>query len=490
MRFAGKTIGVDVRLALWFSVIMGVVLAALSLTVYQLTRDSLLREADMDVRQRAALIAAAQPVDATALLTPRTDVFSAPDVFVQVVDPTGHVLSRSSNLAGRTLPFMPQMIRSNQVDEVRVSGRMLILYGRPIGSGAMVKGYVLVARTPQTIYVALDRLRSILYPGAALALILAGIAGWLLVRRALGPLRRMSTAAARITATRDHTQRIGYAGPADEIGRLAQTIDGMLESLEQAHAQVQAAHVAQKRFLAEISHELRTPLTIMLSSLDLLARTGGADPDFAARALADMRVETDRMARMVSQLLIMARTDAGAAMPRSPVIVVDVLSDACRQLGQHSGSGRLRYVGLDEIDEAVVEGDADYLKQLFLILLDNAFKYSPVERPVEVSGYLNDGHVAISVADAGIGIQPSDLPHLFDRFYRGGNARARQGLGLGLAIAQRIAVQHGGRIDVQSQLGQGTRFTITLPLAAAIDPGDRPDHFADSKVIEPSPAHA
>jgi signal transduction histidine kinase len=468
MRFGVKTPGIDLRLALWFVVIMGVVLAALSLTVYQLTRDSLLREADQEVRQRAVLIAAAQPVDASAIVAPRTDVFSAPDIFVQIVDPSGRVLGSSSNLGARVLPFEPAAIRADQISESRVSGRMLILYGRPITAGGMVKGYVLVARAPETIYVALDRLRSILYPGAALALILAGLAGWLLARRALGPLRRMSSAAASIAATRDHTQRIGYVGPPDEIGRLAQTIDGMLRSLEQAHAQVQAAHDAQKRFLVEISHELRTPLTIMLSSLDLLNRTGRSDPEFATKAIADMRVETDRMARMVSQLLMMARSDAGAAPVHSPVLLADVLADACRQLTQGTTNGRLRQRGLDQIDEAVVVGDADYLKQLFLILLDNAFKYSPLDRGIEVSGHLNNGTVAVAVSDEGIGIQPSDLPHVFDRFYRGGNTRSRQGLGLGLAIAQHIAAQHGGRIDVESQPEHGSRFTVTLPLAAPI----------------------
>ncbi len=467
MRFAGKALGVDVRLALWFSVIMGAVLAALSLTVFQLTKDSLLREADQDVRQRATLIAAAQPIESSQILMPRTDVFSAPDIFVQIVDPNGHVLSTSSNLSGHVLPFIPSAIRAGNVTEQQVSGRMLILCGRPITSGGMLKGYVLVARSPQTIYVALDRLRSILYPGAALALILAGIAGWLLVRRALGPLRRIGSAAARIAATRDHTQRIGYTGPPDEIGRVAQTIDGMLKSLEEAHAQVQASHDAQKRFLAEISHELRTPLTIMLSSLDLLVRTGRSDPEFARRAIADIRVEADRMARMVSHLLIMARSDAGApAAPHRPVIVVDVLTDACRQLSQTNG--RLRYRNLERIDDAVVDGDSDYLKQLFLILLDNAFKYTPPDGHVEVSGTFNDGTVAIAVADEGMGIPPEDLPHLFERFYRGKNAHS-QGLGLGLAIARHIAMQHGGRIDAESKPGSGSRFTVSLPLATPVE---------------------
>jgi signal transduction histidine kinase len=179
-----------------------------------------------------------------------------------------------------------------------------------------------------------------------------------------------------------------------------------------------------------------------------------------------MRVEVDRMARMVRQLLIMARSDADAAVAYRPVLVADVVADAVRQQAANGGALTLTCRGLDRIDQAVVQGDPDYLKQLFLILLENAVKYTPAGGSVEVSGTLDAGTVVVRVADTGIGIAAADLPRVFDRFYRAKNARFQEGMGLGLAIARHIAEQHGGRLEVASELGRGSRFTVTLPLRA------------------------
>ena len=125
--------------------------------------------------------------------------------------------------------------------------------------------------------------------------------------------------------------------------------------------------------------------------------------------------------------------------------------------------------GMESLEGALIWGNADYLKQLFLILLDNAFIYTAADGRVEVSGCLNGGAVVIAVADTGIGIAPGDLPCIFDRFYRAENARFRSGAGLGLAIAQRITEQHGGTVEVESELGQGSRFTVTLPLLNQVE---------------------
>ncbi len=470
------------RLTIWFVAIMALVLAVLSYAVYQLTRDSLLREVQQDVRQRATVIAAsAGGAAGTSLVTSNTDMFSAPDVFVQFVDPSGQVLSGSSNLSGRRLPFDRSAIQSDRVEDVRVGGRPLVLYGRPVAANGQTIGYVLVARSPVTIYRALARLRSILYPGAALALLLAGVAGWLLVRQAMRPLDRVARVASEIAATRDHARRLGHRGPADEIGRLALTIDGMLAALEDAHRQLQELNASQRQFLVDVSHELRTPLTIMLSSLDLLARVGRTDPEFQPKALADMRVEANRMARMVSQLLIMARSDAGATVAYEPVLIADSVADACRQLTSDGRQVSVECSGLERLGDAVVNGNPDYLKQLFLILLDNAYKYTPAGGHVTVSGALDRDRVTVTVADTGMGIASEDLPHVFDRFYRAENAKDKEGMGLGLAIARHIAAQHGGSIEVESDVGIGSRFTVSLPVTGGGAGGD------DQMVAAPEP---
>jgi signal transduction histidine kinase len=241
-------------------------------------------------------------------------------------------------------------------------------------------------------------------------------------------------------------------------------MNSMLQSLEDAYRRVEYANETQRRFLADVSHELRTPLTVMLSSLDVLSRVGRDDLDFQAKALASIREEAERMARMVNQLLMMARTDVDADTARRPVLLVDIVADVCRQREQATRGATLEWEGIERLEGAVVEGDADYLKQLFLILLDNAHKYTPVDGTIRLDGNVEDGEARVVVSDSGPGIEPEDLPRIFDRFYRGSSADSTDGSGLGLSIAQRIAEQHGGHIDADSEPHRGSRFTVTLPL--------------------------
>ncbi len=202
----------------------------------------------------------------------------------------------------------------------------------------------------------------------------------------------------------------------------------------------------------------------MLSSLDVIRRIGATDLDFQALSLEQMRAEAERMARMVAQLLILARSDAAVAAAHEPVLLEDIVVEVCRQRQPTASEPILECRGLKSLEGVFVWGTPDYLRQLLLILLDNAFKYTAGDGKVEVSGALNEETVAVTVSDTGIGIASTDLPRIFDRFYRAENARSWPGAGLGLAIAQRIAEQHGGELRVESELGQGSRFTVTLPL--------------------------
>jgi two-component system OmpR family sensor kinase len=454
------------RLALWFMLILSVVLTAFSVTIYQLTKSNLLTEIDTDVRQRAAMLnLATHPYpQETTMRVPKLDVFASPDIYLQVLDQRGRVLASSGNLGNRTLPLMRDAIAADQVREARVGRTLLFVYGRAMIVHHKVIGYVLVARSPQTIYFALGSLLHTLIPGVIVALVLAGLAIWLLVRQAMRPLERLATTAAGIAAAQDHSRRLSPQGPPDEIDRLAHTINSMLQALEDAYQQVQKVNDLQRHFLIDVSHELRAPLTIMLSSLDLIRRVGATDPDFQAHSLEHMRLEAERMARMVSQLLILARSDADVAAAHEPVLLEDIVIEACRQRHLAGSEPILECRGMESLKGVFVLGNPDYLMQLFLILLDNAFKYTTTGGRVEVIGALNEDTVAVTVSDTGIGIASTDLPRIFDRFYRAENARSWHGAGLGLAIAQRIAEQHGGKIQVESELDQGSRFTVYLPL--------------------------
>src|SRR5215471_16928612 len=461
------------RLALWFMLILSVVLTAFSVTIYQLTKSNLLTEIDTDVRQRATMLSlATHPyLSETTMHVPKLDIFASPDIYLQVLDQRGSVLASSGNLGNRTLPLMRDAIAADQVREARVGSTLLFVYGQAVLVHHKLLGYVLVARSPQTIYFALGSLLHLLIPGVIVALLLAGLATWLLARQAMRPLERLATTAADIAAAQDHSRRLSPQGPPDEINRLAHTINGMLQALENTYQQVQEAYQQvqkvndlQRHFLIDVSHELRTPLTIMLSSLDLIRRVGVTDPDFQAHSLERMRLEAERMARMVAQLLILARSDAAVAAAHEPVLLGDIVVEICRQRSLTGSELVLECQGMESLEGALVWGNPDYLRQLLLILLDNAFKYTMAGGRIEVIGNLDEQVVTVRVADTGIGILPGDVPNIFERFYRAENVRSQPGAGLGLAIAQRIVEQHGGKIHVESKPGQGSRFTVTLPL--------------------------
>jgi signal transduction histidine kinase len=317
------------------------------------------------------------------------------------------------------------------------------------------------------LYGALRALRRLLYLIVGLAVALAAGLAWLYARAALRPLERVVEAAAAVRESGDLSRRVAHHGPSDEIGRLRDTFNSMLEELETAHARLDRSNARLRQFLADCSHELRAPLTLILSNLDLLSKMGATDRAFRERALADIRAEADRMARMVSQLLILARADAGAQPTSDPVQLRDVVADAGRH--GHRMARDVHFVP-DEtgaVDNVVVLGNADYLRQVLLILLDNAFKYTPAPGEVRIETALEDDHARVTVSDTGSGIEPADLPRIFDRFHRGLNVDGVTGTGLGLAIAQLVAEQHGGRIDVESTTGEGSRFSLVLPLADA-----------------------
>jgi signal transduction histidine kinase len=252
------------------------------------------------------------------------------------------------------------------------------------------------------------------------------------------------------------------------VGQLAGAFNEMLERLESIFR-------AQRRFVADVSHELRTPLTTIRGNVDLLRRIGGTDSE----SLCAIQKETDRMTRLVGDLLLLAQADAGhLPIAREPVLIDAVMAEIAHQT-RVLVENRLQVIldcpQLEGDEPLIVRGDADRLKQLLLNLADNAIKYTPDGGQVFLCLSQTDGWVRLTVADTGSGIPPEDLPHIFDRFYRAEKSRWRKpspseespgvGVGLGLSIAHWIAAAHGGHIEVQSERGKGSAFHVWLPLA-------------------------
>ncbi|MBI3361894.1 MAG: sensor histidine kinase, partial [Chloroflexi bacterium] len=264
----------------------------------------------------------------------------------------------------------------------------------------------------------------------------------------------------QITRADDLSRRIDLPGPPnDEIVRLSAAFNESLERLERLFN-------AQRRFVADVSHELRTPLTAILGNVDLLRRIGADDRD----SLDAIQSEAERMSRLVGDLLLLAQAEAGTLpVAREPVELDTLLLEVYRQMRVLALDGGIE-MQIAEEDQARVLGDRDRLKQLLINLLSNALKYTPQGGRVTLGLARVNNWARLTVSDTGPGIPAEDLSRIFERFYRVDKARnrAQGGAGLGLAIAQRIARMHGGRIEVASEgvPGRGSTFSVWLPLAS------------------------
>jgi heavy metal sensor kinase len=255
--------------------------------------------------------------------------------------------------------------------------------------------------------------------------------------------------------------RIGLTGPDDEVGRLARTFDTMLARLEEAFTQ-------QRQFAADASHELRTPLTAIIGQIDV-ALGWPESAEYYRATLAGIREQAQRLTRLASDLLFLARTDA-QPMPQAvePIDLGSLLPAVVTQM-EPLAAERQQTIIATRSPTGMVYGNEDQLIRMLLNVLDNAIRYTPAGGRVTLGCRRRNATLEISVGDTGPGIAPEHLPRLFDRFYRvdRGRSRAQGGSGLGLAIAQSIAQLHGGQITVESIVGQGTIFIVQLPILSS-----------------------
>lgn len=458
------------RLTLWYTGLLALTLLLLGILIYSVVGRILLVNLEERLQAHAEdVITAIQqendPMNVMAsgrVRLPSIDTFGSQyfTQIVQLID--GRAVQLSENLRGQRLPNSdllhqnlelgrPRFVTVTAANGVRLHIASMLI---PIGNRPV--GVVEVASLMSNIDDSLLVVRRALLLGSVLALIFAAVGGSILARAALQPIKSITETAQRITGTSDLSQRIPAGVPTDEVGRLTATINDMLGRLEESFD-------AQQRLVADISHELRTPLTTIQGNVDLMRRGAADDPAMRGEALAAIGNETARMRRLVNDLLLLAQADAGLQLQLQPVEVDTLLLDVYRQ-GQVISQGTGVRVRLGAEDQAVVLGDADRLRQLLLNLVDNAIKYTPSGGDVTLTLKRQAGWVQIGVADTGCGIPPEDRPHIFDRFYRADRSRTRPGgAGLGLSIAKWVAEAHGGELEVESEVGQGTVFTLYLP---------------------------
>jgi heavy metal sensor kinase len=317
---------------------------------------------------------------------------------------------------------------------------------------------VQVGTSMESIEDTLHRFLILLIVAVPVALTVSLAAGWFLAGRALRPVDAITLAAQRIAAG-DLSQRLTMPPTPDEIGRLAGTFNNMIGRLDASFRQI-------RQFTSNASHELRTPLTVMKGETELVLRRPRPLEDYQLVLESNLE-EIDRMSRIVEELLFLSRADMGEVKMESRPVALEALVEDIHRQATLLGQDRNIEVVLGTVMPALVQGDELRLRELLLNLVENAVKYSYPKGKVEI-GLVTDGQEAIlSVTDQGIGIAPEDRPKIFARFFRTDNARAhtKKGTGLGLAICAWIVEAHKGRIDVHSDVGRGSTFTVTLPLA-------------------------
>lgn len=390
---------------------------------------------------------------------PPINEFVFPGIYLQVIDHQGVVVVKSNNLGAQELPVDPALISNGfagQADIATVAA----------GAGASVrimvtplylKDRVLLLEVGQSLHqvdLVMRQVTWAILASVILTLILAALTGAFTVGGALAPVRRVTRIARSIGTSSDLSQRVSYAGPADEIGELANTFDRMIEQLDQAFR-------SQKHFVADASHELRGPLTVIRGNLDLLNKNlNQADREESMKAIA---AETARMTKIVEDLLLVAELDAGPEEMKETVNLRDVLNDSL-ETGRLTAPGRDIVAG--RVEDLAVRGDSYLLKQAMRNLVDNAVRYAGDGSTITLSLFQDGRQACLEVRDNGRGIPAEHLPFIFDRFYRVDKARSRHsgGTGLGLTIVKSIAERHGGTVSVNSEPGQGSVFRILLQI--------------------------
>ncbi|MCW3052869.1 MAG: sensor histidine kinase [Chthonomonadales bacterium] len=364
--------------------------------------------------------------------------------------------------------------RAMQGEEVHstvlIGGESVRVLTQTVRWRGQILGAVQAARPLGDTRQAMVTVRHTLLALVPVGLLFAGLAGAVVTGRALQPVRKIARSADLIHAE-DLTQRLQVEGY-DEFSYLSATFNRMLSRLEGSFteqralvSQLERLLEEQKRFTADASHELKTPLSVAKVHAGLLLHTGLTEQEYreSAHAIDDA---TDRMSRLVQDLLLLAQADAGRVNQRSTVLVVQDLLYQARHL--QSGTAGASILIAEDNATLTVEGDEDKLVRVFANLLSNARQHTPEAGEIHVSSAEENAQVLVHISDTGEGIAPEHLPHLGDRFYRVDSARGRPqgGAGLGLSICKSIVEQHGGSLAFKSAVGQGTTAIVTLPAAS------------------------
>jgi two-component system, OmpR family, sensor kinase len=464
---------VRARLTLWYVSVLALVLVAFSIGVYALLSNALYTRVDDGLRSVVEITLKSLSNDIeegqsrqSAAQSTVTELFN-PQQAIAIFDETGKLLAE--NTSGEDfharLPDIASIpeeelylftVPEDDDDYHRVAVRRVRV------SPQRIPYIILVNQPLEAIEDELGSLRRILYYTVPVALIMAGLGGWFLARKSLAPVVSMAESARRI-GSENLDLRLPVADPRDELGKLATAFNELLTRLNAAFKQ-------QRQFMADASHELRTPLSVMHTAAGVTLKQPHRNEGEYREAIQMLDEQTRRLSRIVKDMFILARADAGRYPLAKSTLYLDDLLEEVALAGRMLASEKNITVELESPSEATFNGDEDLLRQMFLNLVDNAIKYSPSGSLIKLCLAQRDDHYLIHVSDNGPGIPDEARHRIFERFYRVDKARSRSretdggGAGLGLAISRWIAEAHDGSLDLIPSQQTGTTFVIKLPV--------------------------
>lgn len=457
-----KRLSIRWKLTLWYGGVLAIVLTLFSGVVYTVMRHQLLGRIDQGLDEELAdvLSEVQRHSDSESLWEWLNRRFAHHEGFdFEITDSNGNRYFTNTRLIERSLSFDNASVDSTsprcETLQVASAGRWRVIavqVNGPDGSLTVKVGRSLASFDHESH----ELLFTFILTGP-LTLLIAASGGYFLARRALGPVHTITRTAREISADR-LGERIAVDNPDDELGTLAQTLNGMIERLERSFTEM-------RRFTADAAHELRTPLAVIRNEAEVALRAARS-PDEYCRVLESLLEETNHLSTMADRLLFLCRQDAGL-QPRSDedVPMSDLLADVVSNMQPLAQEKKIELT-LENNQPCLIKGDSGQLRRIFYNLLDNAIKYTGTEGRVSVSSELDNNSLTILVADTGIGISPEHQPKVFERFYRVDSARSGEvnGIGLGLSICRSVIGGMGGEINLESNPGQGTTLIVRLPV--------------------------
>ena len=440
------------KISLWFSSMLLVILCFFSFIIYFIMSEVLYTDAENQLK--TDVIQACSIIEAEGQESYFNSPFKllVPNTYLILYDAKGN----SSSLGNVARQIIKIPLEANNIRKARIDGNLWILYDKPIKANEEIVGWVRVSRSLMPIIENLNKFKLILFISIPVYILISILGGQFLAKRALHPIDSI-TKTARAIGQGNISQRIKLPKVKDEVGRLAETFDEMLDKIE-------AAFKKERQFTTDASHELRTPITIISAHAeDALGTDNKKD---YKEALEIIYKESQKMSVMISQLLMLSRSDEGKYHLEIEDIDLKLIMDEI--IGEMKESAKANNIKLYFSGESglVIEADQTLITRLFINIVNNALKFSRKGGFVKVQVAVDpDKNFAkILIEDNGIGIPKEDIENIFNRFYQVDKSRNDKGTGLGLAIAKWIVDIHKGTINIESELGKGTKFYINLPL--------------------------